>query len=146
MADRLVIGPLLTHGGFKTWFLACCATKIVAVPGGFWVTLRASLFGMPYGLIGGVVAALTHNKRNRGRIDQLVVATEPELDAEPGRVEYPVQELASITCTRLALGHPEVILKRKDGTRRIHGMPNPLEFHAIANALRERYPDLAQPS
>jgi hypothetical protein len=143
MADRLVLGPFFTNGGFKTWFWACCPNRIVAVPGGFWVTIRAAMFGFLGGLIGGIAHVAGQKKGNKV-VDRLVSATEEELANEAGCIVYPLDELASIVCKRPRLGNPELIVNRHDGTRRVHGVPNPLEFDAIVKVLQEHYGELVQ--
>lgn len=52
MPENVVIGPLLTAFGFRSWYWVCRPDRLIAVPGGFWVAVMASMPGATGGLLG----------------------------------------------------------------------------------------------
>jgi hypothetical protein len=144
MANSVVIGPMLTAFGFRSWYWACRASQLVAVPAGFWVAVGASMPGATGGLVGGLLEMPGHIKGNK-LTARLSSATDEELAAMAGAVVYKADELASISCKRLVLGtNPDFIVATKAGRRQKYGLANPLDFGAVVNALTECYGDLVE--
>ena len=143
MGNGVVIGPMLTAFGFRSCYWACRASQLVAVPAGFWVTVSASMPGAYAGLIGGLAGLPGHIKGNK-LTARLLSATDEELAAMAGAVVYKTEDLTSIACKRVMLGHPDLVVATKDGHSQKYGLANPLNFDAVVNALRECYGDLVQ--
>jgi hypothetical protein len=116
----------------------------VAVPGGFWVAVAASMPGAYGGLIGGLTEIPGRVKGNK-LTARLQSATDQELAATAGAVVYKKEDLESITCKRFVIGtHPDIIVAKKAGQRLKYGLANPMNFDAVVNALRDCYGDLVQ--
>jgi hypothetical protein len=144
MAERVVIGPMLTAFGFRSWYWACRASGLVAVPAGFWVAVSAAMPGATGGLIGGLLEMPGHIKGNK-LTARLLSATDEQLAAMPGAVVCKTEDLASISCKRLVLGtNPDFIVATKAGQCQKYGLANPLNFDAVVNALTECYGDLVE--
>jgi hypothetical protein len=143
MAESVVIGPMLTAFGFRSWYWACRPSGVVAVPAGLWVAVTASMPGAYGGLVGALAEMPGHVKGNK-LTARLFAATDAELAAMPGAVVYKTEDIESIACKRLALGTPDFIVTTKDGRRQKYGLANPLNFDAVENALRGCYGDLVQ--
>jgi hypothetical protein len=144
MAESVIIGPMLTAFGFRSWYWACRASQLVAVPAGFWVAVSASMPGATGGLVGGLAEMPGRVKGNK-LTARLLSATDEELAAMAGVVVYKTEELASITCKRLVLGtNPDFVVTTRAGHGQKYGLANPLDFDAVVNALRECYGDLVQ--
>jgi hypothetical protein len=144
MAESVLIGPMLTAFGFRSWYWACRASQLVAVPAGFWVAVSASMPGATGGLVGGLVEMPGRIKGNK-LTARLQTATDEELAAMAGAVVYKTGDLTSITCKRVVLGtNPDFIVATNDGGSQKYGLANPLNFDAVVSALRECYGDLVQ--
>jgi hypothetical protein len=146
MGDGIVIGPMLTAFGFRSWYWACRPSQLVAVPAGFWVAVSASMPGATGGLAGGLAEMPGHIKGNK-LTARLLSATDEQLAAMAGAVVYKAEELDSIACKRLVLGtNPDFVVATKDGRRQKYGLANPLDFDAVVDALRGCYGALVQRS
>jgi hypothetical protein len=146
MGESVVIGPMLTAFGFRSWYWACRTSQLVAVPAGFWVAVAASMPGAYGGLIGGLAEVPGRIKGNK-LTAAIQSATDEELAAMAGAVVYKTEDLASITCKRVVLGtHPDFIVATKAGLRLKYGLAHPLNFDAVVNALQECYGDLVHRS
>jgi len=144
MSETVVIGPMLTAFGFRSWYWACRPSQLVAVPAGFWVAVAAAMPGATGGLVGGLAEMPGRIKGNK-LTDRLLSATDEQLAAMAGAVVYKTEDLASITCKKWVMGqHPDFIVATKAGHRLKYGLGNPLAFDAVLNALRECYGDLVQ--
>ena len=143
MADSVVIGPMLTAFGFRSWYWVCRPSQLVAVPAGFWVAVAASMPGAYGGLVGALAEMPGHVKGNK-LTARLFAATDDELAAMPGAVVYKREDVETITYKRLTLGTPDFIVSTKDGRRQKYGLANPLDFDAVVNALRGCYGDLVR--
>ena len=143
MAEGVVIGPMLTAFGFRSWYWACRPSQLVAVPAGFWVAVTASMPGAYGGLVGALAGMPGHVKGNK-LTARLFAAADGELAAMPGAVVYRTENVEAIACKRLTLGTPDFIVTTKDGHRQKYGLANPLDFDAVVNALRGCYGDLVQ--
>ena len=144
MAESVLIGPMLTAFGFRSWYWACRASQLVAVPAGFWVAVSASMPGATGGLVGGLVEMPGRIKGNK-LTARLQTATDEELAAMAGAVVYKTGDLTSITCKRVVLGtNPDFIVATKAGQSLKYGLAHPLDFDAVVSALRECYGDLVQ--
>lgn len=145
MSEPVVIGPMITAFGFKSWYWACRPGLIVAVPGGFWMAIRAA---MMTGGIGGVVGGLGQavgEKKGGQLADRLLSASDEELMKLPGAVVYRTAELESITCKRIVLGtNPDFIVTTADGKRTKYGLGNALAFDAVMGELSDRYGELVK--
>jgi hypothetical protein len=145
MAEPVVIGAMLTSFGLKSWFWACRPSRIVAVPGGFWVAIQAASITAG---IGGVAASLTTapgQKKGARIVEQLLAATDEELLAMPGAVAYRIDDLEAIECKRpLVATNPDFVIVRNDGSRQKYGLANAIAFDAVVTALRDYYGDLVQ--
>jgi hypothetical protein len=142
MSENVVIGPMLTAFGFKSWYWVCRPSQLVAVPGGLWVAVSASMPGAYGGLIGGLVEMPGRAKGNK-LTERLRSATDEELAAMSGAIVYKTADLASITCKKVVIGtNPDMIVATKDDRRLKYGLANPRDFDAVVNALREVYGDL----
>jgi hypothetical protein len=145
MGENVVIGPMLTAFGFRSWYWACRPSQLVAVPAGFWVAVAASMPGATGGLVGALAEMPGHAKGNK-LTARLFSATDEQLPAMPGAVVYKTDDLEAITCKRLVLGtNPDFIVTTKDGRRQKYGLANPLNFDDVVNALRGCYGNLIQP-
>ena len=144
MAESVVIGPMLTAFGFRSWYWACRPSQLVAVPAGFWVAVAASMPGARGGLV-GALAEMPGGVKGNKLTARLFSATDEQLPAMPGAVVYKAEVVEAITCKRLVLGtNPDFVVTMKDGHRQKYGLANPLDFDAVVNALRECYGDLVQ--
>jgi hypothetical protein len=144
MTDSVVIGPMLTAFGFRSWYWACRPTRLIAVPAGFWVAVAASMPGATGGLVGALAEMPGRVKGNK-LTARLFSATDEELMAMPGVVVYPTDALDSIVCKRLVLGtNPDFIVTTKDGRKQKYGLANPLDFDGVVNALRGCYGNVVQ--
>jgi hypothetical protein len=144
MGESVVIGPMLTAFGFRSWYWACRASQLVAVPAGFWVAVSASMPGATGGLVGGLVEMPGFIKSNK-LTARLLSATDAQLAAMAGAVVYKPEDLASITCKRMVLGsNPDFVVATKAGHRQKYGLANPLNFDAVVNTLAECYGELVE--
>jgi hypothetical protein len=142
MADSVVIGPMLTAFGFRSWYWVCRPSQLVAVPAGFWVAVAAAMPGATGGLVGGL-AEVPGRVKGSKLTARLSAATDEELTAMPGVVAYKPEDMESITCKRLVLGtNPDFIVTTRDGRRQKYGLANPLDFDAVVKALRDCYGNL----
>ncbi|HVS35408.1 MAG TPA: hypothetical protein VMS17_07470 [Gemmataceae bacterium] len=140
MAENVVIGPMLTASGFRSWYWACRATHLVAVPAGFWAAVAAAMPGA-YGGLAEMPGRVKGNKLTT----RLAAASEEELAATAGAVVYQTADLASIACKRVVFGtNPDFIVSTKAGRSQKYGLAHPLNFDAVVNALRECCGDLVQ--
>jgi hypothetical protein len=118
---------------------------LVAVPGGFWVAIKAAIMT---GGIGGVVGglAMAPGQKKGGRlVERLQAASDEELGTMAGAVVYRVPELKSIECKRVVLGtNPDFVVTTTDGRRTKYGLGNALAFDAVVDALRSCYGELVQ--
>jgi hypothetical protein len=103
MGESVVIGPMLTAFGFRSWYWACRPSQLVAVPAGFWVAISASMPGATGGLVGGLAEIPGRVKGNK-LTERLLSATDEQLAAMAGAVVYKTEDMASISCKRLVLG------------------------------------------
>jgi hypothetical protein len=145
MGDPVVIGPMITAFGFRSWYWACRPSVLVAVPGGFWVAIQAALTtGGIGGVVGGLGTAVGQAKGGRS-VERLQSASDEDLARIAGAVVYRVAELKSIACKRVVLGtNPDFIITTTDGRSTKYGLGNALAFDAIVNALRGCYGELVQ--
>jgi hypothetical protein len=145
MSEAIVIGPMITAFGFRSWYWACRPSMLVAVPGGFWVAIRAA---MMTGGIGGVVGGLgmAAGEKTGGKlVERLQSAPDEELARMAGAVVYRLSEIESIACKRLVLGtNPDFVVTTRDGTSKKYGLGNALAFDAVVDALRGCYGELVQ--
>jgi hypothetical protein len=145
MGEPVVIGPLITAFGFRSWYWACRPSMLVAIPGGFWVAIRAA---MMTGGIGGVVGGLgkaAGEKKGGQLVERLLSASDEELTSMRGAVVYRIPELQSITCKRLVLGtNPDFVVTTSDGRSEKYGLGNALAFDEVVGALRGCYGELVQ--
>ena len=145
MAESVVIGPMLTAFGFRSWYWACRPSQLVTVPAGFWVAVAASMPGARGGLV-GALAEMPGGVKGNKLTARLFSATDEQLPAMPGAVVYKAEDVEAITCKRLVLGtNPDFVVTMKDGHRQKYGLANPLDFDAVVNALRGCYGSLVQP-
>jgi hypothetical protein len=145
MGESVVIGPMLTAFGFRSWYWTSRPSRLVAVPAGFWVAVAAAMPGATGRLVGGLAEMPGHVKRNK-LTSRLFSATDEQLQAMPGAVVYKAEDVDAITCKRLVVGtNPDFIVTTKDGRRQKDGLANPLDFDAVVNALRDCYGNLVQP-
>jgi hypothetical protein len=144
MAESVVIGPMLTAFGFRSWYWACRTSRLVAVPGGFWVAVAASMPGAYGGLVGALAEMPGRVKGNK-LTARLFSASDEELAAMPHAVVYNTEDVEAITCKRVVVGtNPDFIVTTKGGQRQKYGLANPLDFSAVVNALRGCYGNLVQ--
>ena len=95
--------------------------------------------GATGGLIGGLAEMPGRGKGNQ-LTDQLLAASEEELNAMSGAVVYGVDDLDSITCKRLVMGtNPDFVVLTRNGQRQKYGLANPLDYDAVVEALRGLY-------
>lgn len=145
MAGNLVVGPLLTAFGARSWFWACRPSLIVAVPGGFWATIQAAVMTSGVGGAAGALALAPGMKKGGVLARRLESASDAELQALPGAAVYPVADVTVIECRRVLLGtSPDVIVCTRDGGRTKYGLANALALDALADALRGCYGELVQ--
>jgi hypothetical protein len=143
MGENVVIGPMLTAYGFRSWYWVCRPTQLVAVRAGFWVAVAASMPGAYGGLVGALAGMPGHVKGNK-LTARLFTATDEQLAAMPRAVVYEREDVEAINYKRLTLGTPDFIVITKSGRREKYGLANPLDFDAVVNALRGCYGDLVQ--
>src|SRR5262245_20305389 len=145
MGEPVVIGPMITAFGCRSWFWACRPSMLVAVPGGFWVAIQAA---MTTGGIGGVVGGLgtaVGQKKGGRLVERLQFASDEELATMAGAVVHRISELKSITCKRVLLGtNPDFVITTTDDRSKKYGLANALAFDAVVNALRGCYGELVQ--
>lgn len=145
MGEPLVIGPMITSFGFRSWYWACRPSMLVAVPGGFWIAIGAA---MMTGGIGGVVGGLgtaAGQKKGGKLVDRLLSANDEELAAMAGAVVYRISELRSISCKRLVFGtNPDFVVSTTGGPDQKYGLGNALAFDVVVDALRGCYGELVQ--
>ncbi len=145
MADPVVIGAMLTHFGFRSWFWACRPSLIVAIPGGFLVAIQAAAITAGIGGVAGSLSTAAGQKKGGRLVERLLSATDPELTAMAGAVVYRTEDLESITCKRLVFGtNPDFVITKKNGSRQKYGLANALAFDGVVAALRSCYGDLVQ--
>src|SRR5262245_12641822 len=87
MAENVVIGPMLTAYGFRSWYWVCRPTQLVAVRAGFWVAVAASMPGAYGGLVGALAGMPGHVKGNK-LTARLFTATDEHLAEMPRAVVY----------------------------------------------------------
>ncbi|HEY7153252.1 MAG TPA: hypothetical protein VH575_04760 [Gemmataceae bacterium] len=145
MAEPIVIGPMITAFGMRSWYWACRPSLLVAVPGGFWVAIRTA---MMTGGIGGVVGGLgmAAGAKTGGRlVERIQSAPDEELARMAGAVVYRIAEVQSIACKKVVLGtNPDFVVTTTDGTSKKYGLGNALAFDAVVDALRNCYGELIQ--
>lgn len=145
MGETVIIGPMITAFGFRSWYWACRPPMLVAVPGGFWLAIQAA---MMTGGIGGVVGGLgmAVGQKTGGRlVNRLQSASEDELARIGGAVVYRTADLEGIVCKRVVLGtNPDFVVTTKDGKRTKYGLGNAAAFDAVVDALRGCYGELIQ--
>jgi hypothetical protein len=140
----LVIGPMLTAFGFRSWYWAARPTRLVAVPGGFWVAVAAAMPGASGGILGGLAEAPGRVKGS-SLANRLLAATDDELIALPGAVVYPLDEMAAIVCKRFVLGtNPDFVVETKSGKRHKYGLANVFDFDGVLTALRGQYGEIVK--
>jgi hypothetical protein len=103
------IGPVLSHGGAKSWYLCLCREAIVAVPLGLWKTLKIGAAGAT-GRIATLQAAMQRPAEVTGH-------RELEDNGDPSWRRYPISELKAISPKRPFLGlfgFPEIRIHRNE--------------------------------
>jgi hypothetical protein len=145
MSQGIVIGPMISAFGFRSWFWGCRPSTLVAVPGGFWVAISAATAtGGITGVVGAVSAVKGGTKGNK-TVNRIQSASDEELVAMAGAVVYHRDDLESIICKRpLVATNPDFIVTTKGGTRMKYGLAHALTFDAVVEVLRECYGDLVQ--
>lgn len=145
MSEGIVIGPMISAFGFRSWFWGCRPSVLVAVPGGFWVAVSAATAtGGITGVVGAVAAAKGGTKGNT-TVKRIQSATDEELVAIAGAAVYRRDDLESIVCKRPLLAtNPDMIVTTKGGTRMKYGLAHALTFDPVVEALRECYGDLVR--
>jgi hypothetical protein len=143
MGQGIVVGPMITAFGFRSWFWGCRPSMLVAVPGGFWVAISAATATAGItGVVGAVSAAKGGAKSNK-TVSRIQSASDEELAAMPGAVVYRREDLDSIACKRpLVATNPDFVVTTKGGTHKKYGLAHALNFDAVVEALRECYGDL----
>ena len=143
-AERTVLGPVFTEGGFKAWHFVCLADVIVAVPLG-----RLASFAASAAAAGPLLGGLGELLQERARMDDLLVRqslaemSEARLKApEAGHDLFRVAELISIRLQRPAGSSPEIEIASVRGPPRLFGVTNAEQFSDIAAALQRAYPGL----
>ena len=140
MNKRLVVGPLFSHWGFRSWLWACTPDQIVSVPAGIWTTIEIGLVNSGHG--GALVTSMQGTARQARLVERLESESDRELVAERSCRIYCVAELDSLICKRPWFGSPDVILRFQDGRPSKYGVAHPFAFDAILLALTDLYGDL----
>ena len=145
MGAGVVVGPMVTAYGCRSWYWACRPSMIVAVPAGFWVTIQvATLVGGFTGVSGALMEA-PGDKKGSALAEGLLAASDEELQARSGALVYRIADLAAIECKRPLLAtHPDFVVCTKGGDRKKYGLGNPLAFDRVFETLRDCYGDLVQ--
>ena len=145
MSQGIVIGPMITAFGFRSWFWGCRPSMLVAVPGGFWVAISAATATAGITGVVGAAAAVKGETKGNKTVSRIQSATDEELAAMSGAVVYRRSDLESIVCKRpLVATNPDFIVTTKEGTSTKYGLAHALAFDAVGEALRELYGDLVQ--
>jgi hypothetical protein len=136
---------MVTALGCRSWFWVCRPSMIVAVPGGFWVTIQvATMVGGFTGVAGALLESPGATK-GKALVEGLLAASDEELQARTGAIVYRVADLLAIECKRPLLAtHPDFVACTKDGERKKYGLGNSLAFDRVVEALRCCYGDLVQ--
>ena len=93
MGQGIVIGPMITEFGFRSWFWGCRPSMLVAVPGGFWVAIGAATATAGITGVVGAVAAAKGGTGGNKTVDRIHSATDEALAAMTGTVVYRCQDL-----------------------------------------------------
>lgn len=145
MSKTVVIGPMLTAFGFRSWYWVCRPSMLVAIPGGFWVAIKTTIIIAGFG---GVVADPgTEEVQKAGGplVKRLQTASGEELVRMAGAVVYRTTDLESIVCKRWVLGtNPDFIVTTTHGKRTKYGLGNVFAFDAVVDALRGCYGERVQ--
>jgi hypothetical protein len=125
------IGPVMSDGGFKNWYLCLARDAILAVPLGIW---RSVLLGVGAGT-GNPLAA------------QQAYARSPEVEGEriltdagdPGWRRYPVAELERIMVKKPFFGANEIRIQRRGEKAHVYGIGDRSHTKECRIVLNELY-------
>jgi hypothetical protein len=142
MDNTLVIGPLVSGFGFRSWFWVCRPEQIVAVPAGFWVAMHcATVEG-----IGGVFTAPPGGAQlstDLKLVPDLFEMSDRELREYSRARVYRLQDIESIKCQPVLVGHhPNVVIVEVGGPKTKFGLANAKALPAVRAALQEAYGEL----
>ena len=146
-----VLGPVVTNGGLKGWYLVCNDDCIIAVAHSFLTTmtlsLRATNAGALGGRAGGAVGAAVGTLLERAgssKHDKLVAELQNSpatlLKQHKANYTFPVAQLRSITLQpKKRIGHPEVIIQKNTGYTEFYQVET--DFDSICEELKRLYPN-----
>jgi hypothetical protein len=151
----VIIGPLVTHGGSRYWYLACFPDAIVAVRQGLGAVFVLGMANddglMMPGLFGLAGLLVNHLLKPKARVFRLRMETTlrntptSQLHSKPNIV-HDVAQLKAIKCVAkkgAPLILPELILESKNGNKQKFGV-RPAEFKKACEYLKQMYPALCQ--
>jgi hypothetical protein len=143
VSGRVVVGPVFTSGGFKSWHLVCLPDVLVAVPQGALdgiLTGSVPTSGM-MGLLGMVMAA-KGKKAAQTAVDAIQQMTEGTLRSDPRHVLCSLSELRSISFKRPTFSNPEIRIDSLVRGLTVYGVTNIGAFPEFSKLLQGAYPSI----
>lgn len=142
-SDRVVLGPVFTNAGFKSWHLVCLTDALIAVPQGAieGFLTSAAPTGALFGLL-GALASIGGTKAAQDAAALLRDAPGESLRSNPNHVIHRLSELKSITFRRPALSNPEIRIESATRGTTVYGVTNPAALPSFVEPLRKAYPRL----
>jgi len=144
---RIIVGPLVTQGGFQYWYLACFPDHMVAVRQGmsaFFALGLSNSMGRVFGLVGALVHHFLQPRSQavRERIEATLQSTSSVRLSVKDNVVFQAVQLKVITY-KLKKGAPailsDLVLETKTGSKQRYGI-NPTDFDKIRLQLKQMYP------
>lgn len=146
---QVIVGPVITQGGFQYWYLACFPDCIIAVRqgiGAFFILGISNSSTHLFGLLGVLLNYVLQPKARAFRErTEFALKTTPiaRLRTKPNLV-HEVGKLRAITYTRKK-GAPlvlsDLVVESLSGTKTKYGI-NPADFEKVSAQLKQMYPTL----
>jgi hypothetical protein len=145
-ATRIIVGPVFTKAGFKSWHLVCLPDAMVAVPQGTIDGFMTSVGANPVGaMLGGLAGALLVTKGSKvgtKAMAALELASEEHLRSDPQHVVYSIRELRSIVLKKPLFSNPEIRVEGPDQGITVYGITDISAYSAVSTRLQSAYPRL----
>lgn len=147
--SRIVVGPLVTQGGFQYWYLACFPDCVVAVQqgiGAFFALGLSNSMGSAFGLLGGLVQVALRPRAQafRQRIEFALRNTPTTRLRMKPNVVYQTSELMAITYKQKK-GAPLILsdltLELANGVKKRFGVA-PVDIEKSLAQIKQMYPTL----
>jgi hypothetical protein len=149
-ARRVVVGPVFTNAGFRSWHLVCLPDVLVAVPQGVLVGMLTSvappsgttmpLRGVFSAILDWVFAQLSAGSKKAATNAEATLRQvgEERLRSDPRHVLYPVHELRSITFKQPMFSSPEIRIESASRGITVYGTTK--AFPEVHKVLQSAYP------